>query len=127
MAEVASAFVSLMPSARGFGRRLDAQIGGELDRSGKNAGGRFSRALGSAASFVGVTGGVAGIGLAIGAVAKKSVGLEADFSSTMNTLKAVMPKADLQEMSDLAIQMGRDTVFSASDAAGAMLELGKNG
>jgi hypothetical protein len=53
MAEVASAFVSLMPSAKGFGRSTERQIGGELNSSGKRLGGSFGRAMFGAAALVG--------------------------------------------------------------------------
>ncbi len=41
MAEVGSAYVSLLPSAKGFGRKLDSSIGPDLDRSGKSGSKRF--------------------------------------------------------------------------------------
>lgn len=40
-AEVASAFVTLVPSARGFASGIDREIGPDLDRSGKAGGRRF--------------------------------------------------------------------------------------
>lgn len=45
MAEVASAFVSLLPSARGFGPALDKEIGDDVEGSGKTAGSKFGGAL----------------------------------------------------------------------------------
>lgn len=41
MAEVASAYVSLIPSARGFGSKLNGEIGGDIDSAGKTMGSRF--------------------------------------------------------------------------------------
>lgn len=43
MAEIASAFVSLLPSARGFGPKLDSQISPEINASGKKAGLSFGK------------------------------------------------------------------------------------
>jgi TP901 family phage tail tape measure protein len=57
MAEVASAFVSLMPSAKGFGAKLDKQIGGDVKSSGSKMGKLFGAAMIGAA-----VGGVALIG-----------------------------------------------------------------
>jgi hypothetical protein len=37
MAKVGSAFVTIIPSAKGFGRNLDGGIGPDLDRSGRTA------------------------------------------------------------------------------------------
>lgn len=45
MAEIASAFVTLIPSAKGFGSKLNQQVGGEVDKSGKSAGKRFGAAF----------------------------------------------------------------------------------
>lgn len=52
-----------------------------------------------------------------------------DFEQTMNTMGAVagVPGPELAKLSSLALQMGKDTVFSANEAAGAMLELSKSG
>lgn len=70
MAEIAQAWVSLMPSMKGFGRSTDALIGPELDKSGKSGGKRFGGAFGK---VVGPA-----MGLAVGAAAinllKDSIG-----------------------------------------------------
>lgn len=43
MAEVASAFVSLMPSAKGFGRSSESQIGPQMNGVAKRTGSRFGK------------------------------------------------------------------------------------
>lgn len=43
MAEVAQAWVSLVPSARGFGSKLTSEVSGEVDGAGKTMGSRFGR------------------------------------------------------------------------------------
>ena len=45
MAEVASAFVSIAPEAKGFGSKLDSEIGGDMKSSGSKAGTVFGGAL----------------------------------------------------------------------------------
>lgn len=45
MAEIGSAYVSILPSARGFGSKLNSQVGGELDDAGRISGSRFGKAL----------------------------------------------------------------------------------
>lgn len=45
MAEVGSAFVSILPSAKGFGSKLSSEVGGEVDGAGKKVGSRFGSAL----------------------------------------------------------------------------------
>lgn len=55
MAEVGSAFVSILPSAKGFGRSLDRQVSGEVSGSGKKAGTKFGAAfkIGAIAAAIG--------------------------------------------------------------------------
>ncbi|NUR79986.1 MAG: phage tail tape measure protein [Dermatophilaceae bacterium] len=124
MAEIASAFVSILPSAKGFGSKLNSQIGGEVDASGKKTGSRFGTAL-----KVGAASAIGGAALGAAAFAKTAVGLEASFSKTMNVLQATTGASaqSMKQLSDLAIKMGADTAFSASDASKAMLELARGG
>lgn len=53
MAEVASAYVSLLPSLRGFGSRLSREAGPQLDRAGRDGGKRLGD--GMSKSFAGAT------------------------------------------------------------------------
>jgi hypothetical protein len=62
--EVGSAFVSVLPSTRGFGTSLQRQVGPEMDSAGRRTGSRFGSAFKSAAR-VGIFGGIA---LAAGAL-----------------------------------------------------------
>jgi TP901 family phage tail tape measure protein len=126
---VGFATVSVVPSAKGFGASLDRQTQGPLAASGRKGGSKFgSGFLGSVKPMLaqaGVMGGALGLGLII----KDAVGLEATFSQTMSTMAAVadVPKAQIASLSALAMKMGADTTFSASEAANAMLELAKGG
>lgn len=45
MAEVASAYVSLLPSAKNWGKQVDQQVSPELDKAGKSTGSRLSGAI----------------------------------------------------------------------------------
>lgn len=56
MAEIASAFVSLVPSARGFGKKLDSQISGDVDASGKRAGSSFGKVFAAAGGVLAAAG-----------------------------------------------------------------------
>jgi hypothetical protein len=49
MSEVASAFVTLVPSAKGFGKGIGSQIDGDVQREGKRSGGKFGGAMGMGA------------------------------------------------------------------------------
>ena len=62
--EVASAWVSLVPSARGFGKRLDSEVSGEVSRSGGGIGKKFGGALKvGALGVAGAAGGILGTAL----------------------------------------------------------------
>lgn len=87
MAEVASAYVSLMPSARGFGKQLDAQVGGEVDASGKKAGSRWGSAL-----KAGATAGLAALGLAAGKILGDSVKAASEAQQAVGGVEAVFGK-----------------------------------
>jgi TP901 family phage tail tape measure protein len=111
--------------ARGFEGRLSSALGPGLDRSGRAAGSRFGSSF--ARSFTTVAG--AGIGLTAVKLVKDSVTLEASYSKTFRLIGVAgdVHGKRLQRLDDLAQQLGRDTIFSASDAADALLELVKNG
>jgi tape measure domain-containing protein len=67
MAEVAQAYVSLIPSTRGFGKAADAALGGDLakvgDKQGKAVGSKMSSALGTALKGGAVVAGAGAIAL----------------------------------------------------------------
>lgn len=67
--------------------------------------------------------------LAVAKLLKDSISLEAQYSRTMRqvAVAAKAPAAALQDLDDLAMKLGADTVYSAQDAAAAMLELAKGG
>lgn len=99
------------------------RLGSDMDSTGRKG----SR-LGGMIAMGAKTGGLALV--AAGALGVKSaVSLEAQFSKTMNVLKATTGASakEMQGLSDLAMKMGADTVFSAADASQAMLELARGG
>ena len=124
-AEVGTAYVSIIPETRRFGSLLSKQITSPVRRQGVTSGKSFGSAFGLGLKSIGA--GLAVLG--VGAIAKQAVDLEASFSQTMNTIAAVTntPRKGIKALSDLALKFGQDTVFSASEAANAMLELAKGG
>lgn len=62
MATVASAFVELVPSARGWGRQVESQIGGDVDSVGRNSGRRLGGAM-SAGIAAPLAAGLAALGV----------------------------------------------------------------
>lgn len=72
---------------------------------------------------------LAGTARALKGVFGGSIGAAATFQQTMSGVQAVTgtTAAEFANLSALALQLGKDTVFSASDAATAMSELAKGG
>ncbi|MGH6978295.1 MAG: hypothetical protein ACRED4_03230, partial [Brevundimonas sp.] len=66
MSEIASAFVSLLPSASGFGSKMESQLGGEVKGSGKRLGGVFGKTFALAGGLLAAAG--------IGSFLKDSLG-----------------------------------------------------
>jgi phage-related protein len=86
MAEVASAFVSLVPSMKGFGSKLDSQIGGEVKSSGGRMGKVFSGAL-KVGAFA-ATAGIAAVGAAFTGAVKAAAESEKITAATAAVLKS---------------------------------------
>lgn len=87
MAEVASAFVSIIPSAKGFGSKLNSQVGGDIDSSGKKLGSRLGTAMkGGALAAVG------GAVLA-GAFLKDAVGMAGELEQSVGAIDTVFGKS----------------------------------
>ena len=102
-----------------------------IDRSVRDSTGRMSRHTSRFGSFLGtaVKRGAQVGAVALGVFSGSAIKTAADFDTTMRTMSAVagVPGPQLEKLRQLAVRMGRDTVFSANDAAGAMLELSKAG
>lgn len=67
--------------------------------------------------------------LPLGAAGAASFTLASNFESSMSRVAGALndPDANMEELRQLALQMGQDTVFSASEAGAAMEELAKGG
>ena len=116
-----------MSTQRSVRTRLTLDVNDYLQGTAQaeNATKRFG---GSAAGVLkGVATGYAAIKL--GGLITESVQLEATYSKTMAQVAVATeaPAAQLEKLDDLALKLGADTVFSAGDAAQAMLELAKGG
>lgn len=112
---------------------LYAKIGAntsEFERAMKRSDsliGKTGNALGTFVK-VGVAGAVAGFA-ALGTGMAYSLKKAADFDKTMSGAAAVLNTTgtNMKKLNDLALQLGKDTVFSAAEAASAIEMLGKNG
>lgn len=92
--------------------------------------GKTSSAFGKFKVAAVAAAGAAGIGLyQIGGLIKSSIELEASFSKTMAQVATATkaPQTELAKLDKLALDLGKSTVFSANEAAGAMLSLAKGG
>lgn len=93
MAEVASAYVSLVPSARGFGSKLTSQVGGEVDGAGKRLGSGFGRAFGALAAV--------GAGAALGSFFKGAIDGASGLVEAGTKIEAIFGKGS-QAVQDFA-------------------------
>lgn len=134
--EVGTAYVTLLPSARGFSSRMSRELARPVASAGKTAGAQYAAGIqksstGRLKSFAKGAGLILGGAAVYGAAAftKRAVELEATFGKTMSVLQATLkaPRGEMNELTDLAMKMGAETVFSASDASDAMLELARGG
>lgn len=83
MAEVYEAFVSLVPSARGFGAATDKAVGPDLEASGKRGGRRWGLAFAAGASALAVV---------AGKVFFSSLGKASDAQQSLGATEAVFGK-----------------------------------
>ena len=101
----------------------------------------IKRAEGAFNTFTAATQGIGGViantgramtynlSLPLGLAAANAIQTAADFEVTMAQIGVATntPVEGLTKLSDLAKQLGKDTIFSSKEAAGAMLELAKAG
>ena len=127
--EIATAYVALVPTTKGISSAIAREFGSPVSAaaaaSGKKAGGSFASAFKGTLGAIGVT----GLAIGVAGLVKSSVQLEASFSTTMRQIAVATnaPKAGIKELDRLAMQLGKQTVFSANEAADAMLQLAKGG
>lgn len=88
MAEIASAFVSIVPSMRGFGGQLRAGVSGSTSQVGKSAGSAFGKVFAAAAAI--------GVGAALGGYLKGAIDQASDLSESANKIDAIFGKAGAQ-------------------------------
>ena len=48
MTEIASAYISILPSMKGFSTKLNGQVGGDVEKAGKTSGSRFGKVFATA-------------------------------------------------------------------------------
>jgi hypothetical protein len=82
VSEIASAYVSLLPSGRGFGHRLDSEISGDVKKSGSRMGATFGKLFAAAAG-----------GLAVGNFLKSAISEASDLNEAGTKTQAIFGEA----------------------------------
>lgn len=132
---LATAFVNIVPGTVELEKYLKGKLSSDMEQAGKDMGKKLTDGLSKSFKAAGAQLSKIGTGLSIGvtapltAIGVKAIQSSADFGVAMASLQVnsgASGKA-MEEMRDLAIKMGQDTVFSAGEAAQAMLELSKGG
>jgi hypothetical protein len=111
VAEVGSAYVSILPSAKGFAGKLGSEIGPGVDKAGKDSGDRFGKVF--ARSYAGPLKAVGALALGIFAVDKVK-----DFFSA-----SIGEARESQKVSALTAQVIKTTGGAAHISAGQVGEL----
>ena len=91
MAELAKAYVQIIPSAEGIKGKLSEAMGGEAEASGKESGSKFSSAFGAAAK-VGLAA-IGAAGAAAGALVKSSVAGFAEFEQLAGGVETLFDRS----------------------------------
>ena len=108
MAEIGSAFVSIIPSMRGFGQQVQAQATSELDPAARKVGSGFGSKLGLA-----MKAGLAAGGIALAAFGKASLDAASDAQQSLGATETVFGKF-------------ADSVIATSDKAAQQYGLSAN-
>lgn len=101
---------------------------GKLDWSGLKKGGSATKALGEGITDLGRSM-TLGLTVPIVAAGGAATSVAAGFDDAMSQVQGALGGAstDMDGLRDLALQLGADTVFSATESAQAMVELAKGG
>lgn len=101
---------------------------GKLDWSGLKKGGAATKALGEGITELGSSM-TLGLTVPIVAAGGAATSVAAGFDDAMSQVQGALggASADMDGLRDLALQLGADTVFSATESAQAMVELAKGG
>lgn len=101
---------------------------GKLDWSGLKNGGAATKALGEGITDLGRSM-TLGLTVPIVAAGGAATSVAANFDDAMSQVQGALgdASADMDGLRELALQLGADTVFSATESAQAMVELAKGG
>lgn len=130
-AEVARAYVQIIPKMDGFKETLASQVEQSASASGSSSGSKWGTGFASGAKIA--TAAIAATSAAVVGISKSALEAGMTFDSSMSQVAATMgytteeladstsaASQSLQELRDFAQQMGSATAFSASEAADAL-------
>lgn len=126
--EIGSAYLAILPSAKGFGRRLGAQVNGPTEKAGRGAGKRFGGGMvAAAAKFAGpLAAAFAGVKILGGL--KESVDLASDLNEAGTKTEAIFGKKGAKALEEFAKGSAKrlgQTKLEVLDAAGTFGTFGK--
>lgn len=132
---LATAFVNIVPGTVELEKYLKSKLGKDAEGAGKDAGKRLAsgieQGLRNSAAMMKQAGQrmTLAITTPLLGVATAGVKTAADFGVTMASMQvnSGATAEQMEELRALAMRLGADTVFSAGEAAQAMLELSKGG
>ena len=87
MADIAKAYVQIVPSAQGISGKISQALGGEAERAGKAGGGKFSSAFGAALKVGGAA--IAAGAAALGKVASEAISGYADYEQLVGGVETL--------------------------------------
>lgn len=132
---LATAFVNIVPGTVELEKYLKSKLGKDAEGAGKDAGKRLAsgieQGLRNSAAMMKQAGQKMTLAITtpLLGVATAGVKTAADFGVTMASMQvnSGATAEQMEELRALAMRLGADTVFSAGEAAQAMLELSKGG
>ena len=131
MAEVASAYVTLLPSAKGFGARTSKELSGPLDASGREGGKRFGRGMstgiGSLGSKIFAPLAAAAAGIGVASFFKDAVAGASDLNESTTKIQAIFGNATgaVQDFAKQGAKALGQTQLQVLDAAASFGTFGK--
>lgn len=132
---LATAFVNIVPGTVELEKFLRGKLGDQANAAGQLAGtelvdGLSTKLKNSGAQMTDIGKKMSlSITAPLTAIGLKAIDTAADFEVAMASLQVNSGASgtEMTKLRDLAVKMGQDTVFSAGEAANAMLELSKGG
>ena len=121
-ADIAKAYVQIIPSAEGIKGRLTDIMGGEADSAGRSAGGRFASVFGKFAKV-----GVAAIGAAaagVAALTKSAVNAYAEYEQLAGGVEKIFDKANISQIMADANAAYKDLNMSVNEYLAAINQTG---